>query len=102
MQCKSKSFLQELALIKLGLRRQGLGGGGIALLINTVVMDLVPLREQGKYMALTQMAASVGAAVGPFIGGLIVDRTSWRWVFYLNVPIGGSKSSTYELININC
>ncbi|KAE8339531.1 hypothetical protein BDV24DRAFT_152689 [Aspergillus arachidicola] len=70
---------------------QGLGGGAIALLINTVVTDLVPLRERGKYMALIQMTATIGAALGPFLGGLITDHSTWRWVFYLNIPIGGSK-----------
>lgn len=70
---------------------QGLGGGGIALLINIIVTDIVPLRERGKYMGLTQMAAAVGAALGPFIGGVITSRSSWRWVFYINLPIGGSE-----------
>ncbi|KAB8279599.1 major facilitator superfamily domain-containing protein [Aspergillus minisclerotigenes] len=69
---------------------QGLGGGAIALLINTVVTDLVPLRERGKYMALIQMTATIGAALGPFLGGLITDHSTWRWVFYLNIPIGGN------------
>ncbi|PIG79299.1 macrolide phosphotransferase k [Aspergillus arachidicola] len=69
---------------------QGLGGGAIALLINTVVTDLVPLRERGKYMALIQMTATIGAALGPFLGGLITDHSTWRWVFYLNIPIGGT------------
>ncbi|RAQ71783.1 macrolide phosphotransferase k [Aspergillus flavus] len=69
---------------------QGLGGGAIALLINTVVTDLVPLRERGKYMAWIQMTATIGAALGPFLGGLITDHSTWRWVFYLNIPIGGA------------
>ncbi|KAB8209605.1 major facilitator superfamily domain-containing protein [Aspergillus parasiticus] len=69
---------------------QGLGGGAIALLINTVVTDLVPLRERGKYMALIQMTATIGAALGPFLGGLITDHSTWRWIFYLNIPIGGT------------
>ncbi|KAI9037318.1 major facilitator superfamily MFS_1 [Aspergillus affinis] len=69
---------------------QGLGGGGIALMINIIMTDIVSLRERGKYMALTQMAATIGAALGPFIGGVITSRSSWRWVFYINLPIGGT------------
>ena len=71
---------------------QGLGGGGIALMINIVLTDLVPLRERGKYMAIVQMVSAVGAALGPFLGGLLTERSTWRWVFYINLPIGGSKS----------
>ncbi|KAF7586606.1 hypothetical protein BBP40_008633 [Aspergillus hancockii] len=69
---------------------QGIGGGAINTLINTIVTDLVPLRERGKYMALIQMTATIGAALGPFLGGLITDHSTWRWVFYINLPIGGT------------
>ncbi|PON22595.1 major facilitator superfamily transporter [Trichoderma gamsii] len=67
---------------------QGLGGGGINLLIETIVTDIVPLRERGQYMAIVGIGAVVGATVGPFLGGLITDHASWRWCFYINVPIG--------------
>jgi MFS family permease len=70
---------------------QGFGGGGITLLIETVVTDLVPLRERGKYMAITLLGSTMGTAGGPFIGGLIVERTTWRWIFYLNLPIASCK-----------
>ncbi|KAL6887587.1 MFS general substrate transporter [Trichoderma longibrachiatum] len=67
---------------------QGLGGGGINLLIETIVTDIVPLRERGQYMAIVGIGAIVGATLGPFLGGLITDHASWRWCFYINVPIG--------------
>ncbi len=60
-------------------------------MINIILTDLVPLRERGKYMAIVQMVSAVGAALGPFLGGLLTERSSWRWVFYINLPIGGSK-----------
>jgi MFS family permease len=70
---------------------QGFGGGGMNLLVETVVTDLVPLRERGKYMSIVYLGATVGATLGPFLGGVITDKSTWRWCFYLNVPIGGGK-----------
>ncbi|KAL7942077.1 MFS general substrate transporter [Trichoderma barbatum] len=67
---------------------QGLGGGGINLLIETIVTDIVPLRERGQYMGIVGIGTIVGATLGPFLGGLITDHASWRWCFYINVPIG--------------
>ncbi|KAM0323354.1 hypothetical protein ACHAQA_008947 [Verticillium albo-atrum] len=68
---------------------QGIGAGGINVLIEIVICDLIPLRERGTYFALLFGMVAIGTALGPFFGGLIVDNVSWRWVFYLNLPIGG-------------
>lgn len=73
-----------------GRTLQGLGGGAINLLIELIVVDLVPLRERGKYMAIIFGVFAIGTGIGPVIGGLIVQRTTWRWVFYLNLPVGGA------------
>ncbi|KAF2809439.1 MFS general substrate transporter [Mytilinidion resinicola] len=67
---------------------QGVGGGGINMLVNLIVCDLVPLRDRGKFMAVIFSAISVGTGLGPFLGGVIVQSTTWRWVFYLNIPVG--------------
>lgn len=79
----------NMGMLIAGRTVQGVGGGGIQLLTETIITDLVPLRERGLYIALTMVAATVGAALGPFVGGLIADLTTWRWVFCLNLPIGG-------------
>ncbi|KAK1252093.1 hypothetical protein MKX08_003280 [Trichoderma sp. CBMAI-0020] len=68
---------------------QGIGGGGINLMIELIVSDLVPLRQRGAYMGVVFAIFSLGTALGPFIGGTIVQRTSWRWVFFINLPIAG-------------
>ncbi|KAF2490808.1 MFS general substrate transporter [Lophium mytilinum] len=67
---------------------QGIGGGGINMLVNLIVCDLVPLRDRGKFMAVIFSAISVGTGLGPFLGGVIVQSTTWRWVFFLNIPVG--------------
>ncbi|CAM1501083.1 Fc.00g102450.m01.CDS01 [Cosmosporella sp. VM-42] len=68
---------------------QGVGAGGINVLIEIIVCDLVPLRERGKYLAFTMGVVATGTSLGPFFGGLIVQYSSWRWVFYLALPVGG-------------
>lgn len=50
--------------------------------------DLVPLRYRGNYVAIILLIYSIGASMGAFIGGVIVDITSWRWIFYINLPVG--------------
>jgi MFS family permease len=61
---------------------QGIGGGGINLMIELVVSDLVPLRERGNYMAMLFAFFALGTAIGPFVGGVFVEHASWRWVFW--------------------
>ena len=68
---------------------QGIGGGGINMLIDLIVCDLVPLRERPKYMGLIAVVFAIGTGMGPFIGGALVQIGQWRWVFYMNLPIGG-------------
>jgi MFS family permease len=68
---------------------QGIGAGGINVLTQIIVSDLVPLAERGGYFAITFGCVAIGTALGPFIGGVIVQHSTWRWVFYLNLPIGG-------------
>lgn len=68
---------------------QGMGSGGIMMLLDLIVCDLVPLRERAKYIGIVMASSGVSAALGPLIGGAIVQTISWRWVFYINLPIGG-------------
>ncbi|PYI11659.1 MFS general substrate transporter [Aspergillus sclerotiicarbonarius CBS 121057] len=68
---------------------QGVGGGGINILIDLIICDLVPLTQRGAYIGLLFVVFAMGTSLGPFIGGAIVNDTTWRWVFYLNIPIGG-------------
>ncbi|KAL4909693.1 hypothetical protein BDW74DRAFT_143523 [Aspergillus multicolor] len=68
---------------------QGIGGGGINILVDTVICDLVPLRQRGKYVALMASVWAVGTTVGPVLGGAFAQHISWRWVFYINLPLCG-------------
>lgn len=72
-----------------GRALQGVGAGGIMVLTETIICDLIPLRQRGNYLAIIFGFIALGTALGPFFGGLIVQYSDWRWVFYLNLPIGG-------------
>ncbi|KAI0013524.1 major facilitator superfamily domain-containing protein [Xylariaceae sp. FL0662B] len=78
------------AMLIAGRTVQGIGSGGIIMIIDIIVSDLVPLRQRGNYMAVVLAIYGVGTTLGPFIGGEIVQTTTWRWVFYINLPIGGA------------
>ncbi|MEU5147569.1 MFS transporter [Streptomyces yangpuensis] len=67
---------------------QGLGGGGLIVLSMAIVGDIVPPRERGRYQGLFGAVFGATSVLGPILGGLFVDNLSWRWVFYINLPIG--------------
>lgn len=67
---------------------QGFGGGGIFALAFAIVGDIVAPRDRGRYFGMFTGIFALSSVAGPLIGGLIVDHTTWRWIFYVNVPLG--------------
>jgi EmrB/QacA subfamily drug resistance transporter len=74
-------------LMLCGRSIQGIGGGGIIVLTQILVTDLVPLRERGKYFSIISIVWAVGSVSGPVIGGAFAQNSSWRWIFWINFPI---------------
>jgi EmrB/QacA subfamily drug resistance transporter len=68
---------------------QGLGAGGLFPLALAVIGNIVPPRDRGRYQGLIGAVFAAASIIGPAVGGFIVDNTSWRWVFYVNLPVGG-------------
>jgi EmrB/QacA subfamily drug resistance transporter len=67
---------------------QGLGGGGLIVVTIAAIGDIVPPRDRGRYQGLFGAVFGVSTVIGPLLGGFFVDNLSWRWIFYVNVPIG--------------
>jgi EmrB/QacA subfamily drug resistance transporter len=67
---------------------QGIGGGGLIVTTIAVIGDLIPPRERGRYQGLFGAVFGFATIVGPLLGGFFVDHLTWRWIFYVNLPVG--------------
>ncbi|KJR87217.1 uncharacterized protein SPSK_01584 [Sporothrix schenckii 1099-18] len=69
---------------------QGIGSGGIIILVNVCIGDLFSMRRRGQYYGFTGLVWAVAGGIGPVVGGALTQHATWRWCFYLNLPISGA------------
>ena len=71
---------------------QGLGAGGLIVLTQAVIGDIVPPRERGRYQGIFGGVFGLASVAGPLLGGFIVQHWSWHWIFYVNLPVGLARA----------
>ncbi|KAK2467210.1 hypothetical protein APHAL10511_000759 [Amanita phalloides] len=67
---------------------EGIGGGGMSILVTIIVSDIVPLRARGTWQGVISMVSTIGSTIGAPLGGFFADHIGWRWAFLLQVPLG--------------
>ncbi len=81
---------QDMAQLIAFRALQGIGGGGLIVTTIAVIGDIIPPRDRGRYQGFFGAVFGVSTVIGPLLGGFFVDNLSWRWIFYVNLPVGGA------------
>lgn len=81
-------FAQDMTWLIAGRGIQGLGGGGLMVLSQAIIADVVPARERGKYMGIMGGVFALSSVAGPLLGGWFTEEVTWRWCLWMNIPLG--------------
>ncbi len=79
---------QSMDMLLVGRVVQGIGGGGLIILSQASIADVVPARERGKYMGVMGGVFAFSSVAGPLLGGWLTDGPGWRWTLWMNIPLG--------------
>jgi EmrB/QacA subfamily drug resistance transporter len=78
----------DMTWLIVGRAIQGLGGGGLMILSQAIIADVVPARERGRYMGIMGGVFALSSVAGPLLGGWFTEGIGWRWAFWMNIPLG--------------
>ncbi|ROR80355.1 drug resistance transporter, EmrB/QacA subfamily [Plantibacter flavus] len=79
---------QDMTVLIVGRAVQGLGGGGLMILSQAIIADVVPARERGRYMGIMGGVFAISSVAGPLLGGWFTEGPGWRWGLWINIPLG--------------
>ena len=79
---------QDMTWLIAGRAIQGIGGGGLMILSQAIIADVVPVRQRSKYMGVMGSVFGLSSVIGPLLGGWFTEGIGWRWAFWINVPLG--------------
>jgi len=79
---------QDMTVLIVGRAVQGLGGGGLMILSQAIIADVVPARERGRYMGIMGGVFAISSVAGPLLGGWFTEEPGWRWGLWINIPLG--------------
>ena len=79
---------QDMTWLIIGRAIQGIGGGGLMILSQAIIADVVPVRERSKYMGVMGAVFGLSSVIGPLLGGWFTEGIGWRWAFWINIPLG--------------
>ncbi|GAA1973659.1 MDR family MFS transporter [Microbacterium pumilum] len=82
------AFASDFWMFVIFRAMQGLGAGGLMILSQAIIADIVPASERGKYLGPLGAIFGLSAVAGPLLGGFFVDQLTWQWAFYINIPVG--------------
>ncbi|KAI1494727.1 major facilitator superfamily transporter [Biscogniauxia mediterranea] len=83
------ALARNFTVVLVGRIIQGIGGGGLVVVIEILISDLIPLAHRGTWFSINSIMWSIGTAGGPLIGAGFAQNVSWRWIFWINLPIVG-------------
>lgn len=81
-------FANDISVLVAARVLQGIGGGGLMILSQSAIADVVPARDRAKYMGIMSAVFAVSSVAGPLVGGWLTEGPGWRWAFWMNIPLG--------------